>query len=78
MVIFTPATALVGGLVLGTAAAGKLVLTGRVLGISGALKYAIVAEASASGAYESSSCLMIRFQAFDAVYALQLLLLDAA
>lgn len=38
MVLFTPATALVGGLVLGTAAAGKLLLTGRVLGISGALK----------------------------------------
>jgi hypothetical protein len=38
MAPFTPATALIGGLVLGTAAAGKLVLTGRVLGISGALK----------------------------------------
>ncbi|WIA31133.1 hypothetical protein OEZ86_001153 [Tetradesmus obliquus] len=38
MIMFTPTTALVGGLVLGTAAAGKLLLTGRVLGISGALK----------------------------------------
>jgi hypothetical protein len=35
---FTPVTALVGGLVLGVAAVGKLAITGRILGISGALK----------------------------------------
>ncbi|KAF6256934.1 hypothetical protein COO60DRAFT_53297 [Scenedesmus sp. NREL 46B-D3] len=38
MVMFTPATALVGGLVLGTATAGKLMVSGRILGISGAVK----------------------------------------
>ncbi|KXZ52032.1 hypothetical protein GPECTOR_10g1055 [Gonium pectorale] len=35
---FTPATAALGGLLLGLATAGKLLTTGRVLGISGALK----------------------------------------
>jgi hypothetical protein len=35
---FTPVTALVGGLTLGIAAVGKFAITGRVLGISGALK----------------------------------------
>lgn len=35
---FTPATALVGGLTLGVAAVGKFAITGRILGISGALK----------------------------------------
>lgn len=35
---FTPVTALVGGLTLGVAAVGKFAITGRVLGISGALK----------------------------------------
>lgn len=35
---FTPAQAALGGLVLGAAAAGKLLVTGRVLGISGAVK----------------------------------------
>ncbi|GFR50741.1 hypothetical protein Agub_g13007, partial [Astrephomene gubernaculifera] len=33
-----PATAALGGLLLGLATAGKLLLTGRVLGISGAVK----------------------------------------
>ncbi|GLI62252.1 hypothetical protein VaNZ11_004857 [Volvox africanus] len=35
---FTPATAVLGGLLLGIATAGKLLTTGRVLGISGAVK----------------------------------------
>jgi hypothetical protein len=35
---FTPATALVGGLTLGIAATAKYAITGRILGISGALK----------------------------------------
>lgn len=35
---FTPITALVGGLTLGIAAVAKFAITGRVLGISGALK----------------------------------------
>lgn len=35
---FTPATALVGGLTLGIAAVAKYAITGRILGISGALK----------------------------------------
>jgi uncharacterized membrane protein YedE/YeeE len=35
---FTPAEALVGGLVLGVATVGKLALTGRILGISGAVR----------------------------------------
>lgn len=35
---FTPATALVGGLTLGVAAVAKYAITGRILGISGALK----------------------------------------
>lgn len=35
---FTPAEALVGGLVLGVATVGKLALTGRILGVSGALR----------------------------------------
>lgn len=35
---FTPVQALLGGLTLGVAAAGKLALTGRILGISGAFK----------------------------------------
>ena len=35
---FTPQAALAGGLVLGVATLAKLLLTGRVLGISGAVK----------------------------------------
>lgn len=35
---FTPVTALVGGLTLGIVAVGKFAITGRILGISGALK----------------------------------------
>jgi uncharacterized membrane protein YedE/YeeE len=35
---FTPCEALVGGLVLGVATVGKLALTGRVLGVSGAVR----------------------------------------
>jgi len=35
---FTPAEALAGGLVLGVATVGKLALTGRVLGVSGAVR----------------------------------------
>lgn len=35
---FTPQAALAGGLVLGVATLAKLLLTGRILGISGAVK----------------------------------------
>jgi uncharacterized membrane protein YedE/YeeE len=35
---FTPAQAVVGGLVLGVATVGKLALTGRILGVSGAVR----------------------------------------
>lgn len=35
---FTPGSALLGGLILGIAVLGKLSLTGRVLGVSGAFK----------------------------------------
>jgi hypothetical protein len=35
---FTPLTAVLGGLLLGIATAGKLLSTGRVLGISGSVK----------------------------------------
>lgn len=38
LVQFTPVPALLGGLVLGIAAVGKFAITGRILGISGALK----------------------------------------
>jgi hypothetical protein len=37
---FTPLHGLMGGLSMGVAVVGKMVLTGRVLGISGACKYA--------------------------------------
>jgi hypothetical protein len=35
---FTPGPALLGGILLGIAAAGKLLLTGRILGVSGIFK----------------------------------------
>eukprot|EP00882_Tetradesmus_deserticola_P004185 GHRQ01004421.1.p1 GENE.GHRQ01004421.1~~GHRQ01004421.1.p1 ORF type:complete len:173 (+),score=34.39 GHRQ01004421.1:383-901(+) len=38
LVQFTPVPALLGGLVLGVATVGKFAITGRILGISGALK----------------------------------------
>ncbi len=43
---FTPVHALLGGLLLGLAAAAKLLLTGRVLGISGAVKGYVGGDAS--------------------------------
>ena len=41
---FTPVTALVGGLTLGIAATAKFAITGRILGISGALKGCVQAD----------------------------------
>jgi hypothetical protein len=38
LVQFTPVPALLGGLVLAIATVGKFAITGRILGISGALK----------------------------------------
>jgi hypothetical protein len=44
---FTPATALLGGLTLGVASLGKFAITGRILGISGALKGFVQANVTA-------------------------------
>lgn len=44
---FTPAAALLGGVVLGIAVSGKLLLTGRILGISGAIKGFVNNDAAA-------------------------------
>ncbi|GLC36551.1 hypothetical protein PLESTM_000459200 [Pleodorina starrii] len=44
---FTPLTAVLGGLLLGIATAGKLLSTGRVLGISGAVKGLVTGDLAA-------------------------------
>lgn len=44
---FTPGTAAIGGLILGSATLGRFALTGRILGISGILRGGLMGDLSA-------------------------------
>jgi hypothetical protein len=46
MLQFAPGHAVIGGLAIGTLSAGKTLLTGRILGISGAVKHVSVPSAA--------------------------------
>jgi hypothetical protein len=46
MLQFAPGHAVIGGLAIGTLSAGKTLLTGRILGISGAVKHVSVSSAA--------------------------------